>query len=278
MTFMRQISKRFESSWESRTHSVFIDDRGYESWGTITCAYQCQVGFLCRCKDPDSNGILHSLHYYLPKNYGTLDFFDVTVNVILTRSTAGNRMKSPKYIHLTANQRSDECVIDHDFEVEFRVCKIPLNHENSEYLIAVNLPRHDFPLSIMKAQYYFRWREEISFASLKQACCLNAQHALYSEPIRKEFWAKLILYNCTSLIAFHNHPDGFSQKETGRKHAYEVAFSDTVADVRYFLSTTEEYDVCAVAEKHLRPIRENRPNLPRKTQSRRIIPPNHRPS
>ena len=277
LTFMDRVAHRFESSYEARTHSIFVDDRGYESWAVIARACKHDLGLICRCKDPDSNGLLAGIRDLLPENYKDLEWMDTTLDVTLTRSA--KRKFLSNYVYLNTNQRCDECTPDQDFAVTLRVVKVPLSKTTSEYMVVINLNPRIYTAKVLKSKYFLRWGLEIGFMGLKEACCLNSPHGLSSESIRKEFIAKLILYDISACFAYYKMPSESTLKLTPKtKHEYEVTFSDTVADVRRYLAVNENYDLDEIVQKHRRPVRPDRPSKPRVKRAKLTPYTNHKSS
>ena len=52
----------------------------------------------------------------------------------------------------------------------------------------------------IKALYHLRWKEEISFRTLKYTTNLSAVHARKRSSILQEIWARAILYNFSFII------------------------------------------------------------------------------
>lgn len=68
---------RYDGMWKT----VFIVDRGYESYNNLAHVQEKGVFYLFRCKDLNSSAILSGLKHKLP----TTEQFDCNVSIILTR-------------------------------------------------------------------------------------------------------------------------------------------------------------------------------------------------
>lgn len=65
----------------------------------------------------------------------------------------------------------------------------------------LKLPGKEFPIAKIKELYYRRWGIETSFRELKYAIGLASLHGKKKEFMLQEVFARLVLYNYTSLIA-----------------------------------------------------------------------------
>ena len=106
--------------------TIFIADRGFESYNNFAHVIEHGNYFLFRCKDIDSTGILSGLKYKLPNE----TIFDCTVSIILTRKKTKEVLEHPeqyKYFH------KKDCLdyIDLNenpyYEIHLRILRFPIS-------------------------------------------------------------------------------------------------------------------------------------------------------
>nr|WP_305135703.1 transposase [uncultured Schaedlerella sp.] len=93
-----------------------------------------------------------------------------------------------------------------------------------------NLPDHEFDMDDFKEIYHLRWNQENSYRDLKYPLCLKALHSKKYEYVAQEIWARAILYNFCSEIAFN-----VGIEQNVRKYEYQVNYSEAVKTCRGFL-------------------------------------------
>ena len=203
------------------------------------------------------------------------DEFDIDVQFQLTRGHRIIYRQNPtkyKIIHSHTRfdyiKRGDKEAL---YPLSFRLIKIKLDDAHFEYLLT-NLPREAFRLYEMKELYHLRWEIEKSFLFLKYGLCLNYFHSIKTERLYQEIYAKIILFNFTSLIvAAVPVPD-----RRFRKYKYKIAFTDAVYLCKDFLLGLQEWDyIEKELQRHLTQIRPNR-QYQRKIVSQRLRGFQHR--
>lgn len=234
--------------------TVFIVDRGYESYNNIAHVQEKGAFYLFRCKDLNSSGILSGLKHKLP----TTEQFDCNVSIILTRKRTKEVVNHPeiyKYFH-------KQCCLDYIdleenpyYKMEFRVLRFPISEDSYECIIT-NLPSDEFNVEEIKKLYAMRWGIETSFRELKYAVGLTSFHSKKREYIAQEIWARLILYNFCNIITAHVVINKCTQK-----HVYQVNYTFAIHICRYFISKMAEKsppDVEALISKEILPVRPGR--------------------
>ena len=173
--------------------TVFIVDRGYESYNNLAHVQEKGSFYLFRCKDLNSSGILSGLKHKLP----TIQQFDCNISIILTRKCTKEVVNHPE-IYKSFHKKDCLDYIDLEenpyYKMEFRVLRFPIS-ENSYECIITNLPSYEFNTEEIKNLYAMRWGIETSFRELKYAVGLTSFHSKKRAYITQEIWAKLILYN-----------------------------------------------------------------------------------
>ena len=241
--------------YDSSVPSVFIADRGYESYNNLAHIQQIGQFFLFRIKDSHSNGILRG--FDLPDE----DSFDLPISLTLTNKQTKltkslckdrNRFRfNPSNSNFDfLPSKSKDSDPPSFFQLHFRLVRLEVLPGKFEVLIT-NLPLHSFPSEKLKYLYSLRWGIETSFRSLKYTMGLLYFHSKKTEHILQEIFAKLTMYNFTELIAacisIHN---------ATRKLLYQINFS-VAANVcrKFFLGSCTPSFVEAVIQKNVLPVR-----------------------
>ena len=212
-----QAMAKMVDQYNSDFATVFMADRGYESYNVFAHVQEKGMFYLIRARDSDNSCIISGL-----KQIPRVDEYDVIVPVKLTR-TQTNEVKSHPELYKFIAQSTPLDYIDRKnkfYEMTFRIVRFKLPNETYECVIT-NLPQNKYPPNILKELYERRWGIETSFRELKYAVGLSVFHAKKREYITQEIWARLILYNfceiiTTSIIV--------KQKHT-RKHPSEQLLS-----------------------------------------------------
>lgn len=250
--------------------TVFIADRGYESYNNLAHIQQIGQFFLIRIKDCKSNGMLRS--FDLPDS----DEFDLSLDLFLSRKKSNetkalfkNRNQYKCIFHSSTFDFLPERLKKHDkptfFNLKFRIVRFEIAPGKYEALIT-NLDKEAFPPQKLKDLYSRRWGIETSFRSLKYTVGLLHFHSKKSEHIIQEIFANLTMYNFTELIA-----SNISIRKAKRKYSYKINFSVAVNVCRkFFIGLCAPKFVETVIEKHILPIRSNLSN-PRNLHSKRAL-------
>lgn len=248
--------------YEGVQKTVFIVDRGYESYNNIAHVNEKGLYYLFRVKDKNSSGILSGLK--LPDE----DEYDVTISIQLTRKCTKEVLSHPE-IYKCSHKKEFLDFIDLDknpfYLLEFRVLRFPVSGTEYECIIT-NLPSDEFTGSDIKILYGMRWGIETSFRELKYAVGMTCFHSKKVGYIKQEIWARMLLYNFCEVITTH-----VSIEKCERKHIYQVNYTIAIHICRYFLSKMAEKsppDVEALISKEILPVRPGRHN-PRKADHQR---------
>jgi len=242
-----------EGSFSDNT--IFIADRGYCSMNTFANLYNQNRFFLIRCKSPNSPGSF--LKGILQANQPC----DRIISVAVTRSKKNRQKASCDAFKYIRNDRKFDLISPYDetsiFRMDLRCTCIELSDGNYEYLIS-NLPMKKFSADDLKELYWKRWQIETSFRSLKYALSLTSLHSVKRNLIIQEIYAKVILYNFTSLIhAFAQQSKELLERNVRNKRKSNVSFDDSVPIcIELLLNEEKNAIVKALLLKHLTAVRE----------------------
>ncbi len=184
--------------YRSSIPTIFLADRGYESYQVFGHLIRSGQKFLIRLKEPGSNGILST--YDFPDG----EFDNLYVETILTRlQTKEILANRDKYTPIPDASKCDFFDPGNPFfPLSLRILCIEVSDGVFEYL-ATNLDPDEFPPEVIKALYHLRWSEENSFRELKYTIDLVHFHAKKREYVEQEAWARLIVYNFCEAITRH---------------------------------------------------------------------------
>lgn len=237
--------------------TIYIADRGYESYNNLAHVQEKGQFFLIRIKDSMKNGIASAIN--LPTN----GEFDISIDLNLTRKQTNNAKadKSLKYLPHNVNfdYLPSHCKYGaplKPYTIHCRFVRVKIT-DNTYELLLTNLNPEDFSSSDLKQLYSMRWGIETSFRSLKYSLGLLFFHSKKTEYIIQEIFAKLIMYNFAELIISH-----IVIKQKKRKLNYKVNFSTSIHVCRNFLlKNISPLDVEALISSHVLPIRLGGSNI-----------------
>lgn len=251
--------------YAGNSNTLFMADRGYESYNVFAHIQEKGMYYLIRARDSDNSCIISGLKQ-LPKT----DEYDVTISLKLTR-TQTKEVKAHPELYKFIAQSTPLDYIDHRnkfYEITLRVVRFKLTDETYECIIT-NLPQKEYPPDVLKELYRRRWGIETSFRELKYAVGLAAFHAKKREYIIQEIWARLILYNFCEMITMsvvvkQTHP---------RKYAYQINYTRAIRICLHFLRSKKKkalLNVESLIRQELLPIRLGRTD-PRKVKPKSVI-------
>ena len=243
---------------ETSVPTIYIADRGYESYNNMAHVIEKRQKFLIRVRDSKSNSLVSGL--ILPVQ----DEFDVQYRVGLTRKQT-NQVKNSclKFVPHTSTfdylpRTTQKAIPMQPYYLSFRVVRFKLTQDTYEVLLT-NLPEDEFSVSELKDLYAMRWGIETSFRDLKYSLALSFFHSKKTENILQEVFARLTMYNFAELITSH-----VVIKQKSRKHLYKINFAAAVHICRnFFLKNISPSDVEALLLMHLLPVRHRSANLRR---------------
>lgn len=227
--------------------SIYIVDRGYESYNLM--AHLCHAGqyFVMRIKDFHKGGFAQN--FLRPA-----EEFDQSYTRIFTRQMKREYLeKQDVYISIRHKYNLDFFTPEHDmFQMTFRILRFKISEDTYE-CIATNLPAADFTMEDIKELYGMRWGIETSFRELKYAAKLLYFHSKKEEFIIQEIYAKLLMYNFSQAVIAH-----MKLEEAYRKYTYQV--NQTLAQIlcTEFLKLKTPINVEYILEQSLLPLRPNR--------------------
>jgi Transposase DDE domain len=248
--------------YDSRHKTIFLADRGYESYNIFAHVEQREMFYLIRVKDRHSKSILSSLS--LPQR----DEFDTNVHLTLTRKqTKHARACSGVYKFLPNNSTFDYLDQNECYPITLRIVRFPLSADTYECVIT-NLPNDEFPPDELKKLYAMRWGIETSFRELKYAIGLSCFHTKKVEYIKQEIFARLVLYNFCEIITTHVVT---LQKDS--KYVYQINYTMAIHICRYFLRCSSDIsppNVELLLHNFLLPVRPGRSD-PRKVTPKSVV-------
>lgn len=237
--------------YSGQRNTIFIADRGYESYNVFAHAIENDLKFLIRVKDRNSSGILKG--YDLPDS----EEFDITISRTFTKGWTKHHKSHPeKYKRLPTNGTFDYLHSTKDYyDMELRILRFAISDTNYECIIT-NLPKEEFTAQTIKKLYQFRWGIETSFRELKYAIGMTAFHSRKTEFIRQEVYARLIMYNFCELITTHII---LEKKKT--KHVYQLNYTMAILICRHFFkckANEPPIEIEKLLQRYILPVRPGR--------------------
>lgn len=244
--------------YEGPRKTIFIADRGYESYNVFAHTIENNLSFLVRVKDINSTGMLKGYGMELPKT----NEFDVDIKRIFTRGWTKEHISQPlKYKLVPKSGSLDYLTNTKDlYSMEFRVVRFLISDDSYECIIT-NLPRDIFPPEILKKLYQMRWGIETSFRELKYAIGLTSFHSRIVEFIQQEVYARIIMYNFCELITTHTIIE-----KTECKYEYHLNYTMAIILCRKYLRNHTQdppLEIEKLLLRYIQPIRPGRKD-PRK--------------
>ena len=233
--------------------TIYIADRGYESYNNMAHIIEKGQKFLIRIKDLRANGISSRLKL-------NDSSFDIDVVLNLTRKQTNKAKATLDYLPHNVNfdflpkscRKNIPC---NPYILNFRLVRFEIA-ENSYELLVTNLDKEKFNISDLKELYAMRWGIETSFRDLKYSLALSYFHSKKTENILQEIFARLTMYNFAELITSH-----VVIKQKNRKHSYRINFAAAVHICRnFFLKNISPSDIEALLLMHLLPVRQRSAN------------------
>lgn len=255
---MTQMIDRYQG--EKKT--IFIADRGYETYNIFAHVQEKEMYYLIRVKDGGGGSMAGS--FELPDE----NEFDYDMRLILTRKQTKEVKANPKQYKILSKASPFDYLDLYEkkfYTLNFRVVRFAISEDSYECIIT-NLPKEEFTAGEVKKIYTMRWGIETSFRELKYAIGLSCFHSKKVEYIMQEIYARLILYNYCELITMHVI---IQQKDT--KHVYQMNYTIAIHICRYFLrNDISPPDVEKLIQKNLLPIRPGRSD-PRKVKPKSAV-------
>ena len=240
---------------DSEIPTIYIADRGYESYNNLAHVIEKGQKFLIRIKDHNSNGIASGLILPDEEEFDTV--FSLSLTRKQTKDTKANGLKFIPHnvIFDFLPQTSKKATPMAPYVISFRLVRFKLTEDTYELLIT-NLSKDEFSVEELKQLYSMRWGIETSFRNLKYSLALVYFRSKKTEYILQEVFARLTMYNFAELITSH-----VVVKQRNRKYPYRINFSAAVHICRnFFLKNISPSDVEALLLQHLLPIRNGAAN------------------
>lgn len=242
--------------------AIIIADRGYESFNVFAHIEQKYFKYVIRVKDVKSKGIAANL------KLDDTEEIDEEVKLILTRKQTKEVKDQPDLYRFLSNKTTFDFIDLHKnkfYPMTFRVVRFKISEDSYETLIT-NLSPEEFSSEELKKLYYMRWGIETSFRELKYAIGLTSFHAKKVTYITQEVFARLVMYNFSSLITLNVT---IEQRDT--KHMYQVNFTVAIQICkRFFRRNMPPSHVEELIKSNILPIRKDRKD-PRKIKFKSTI-------
>lgn len=238
--------------------TIFIADRGYESYNVFAHAIENRLKFLIRVKDINSTGMLKGYIKELPKE----ETFDVDIERMLTRGWTKEHISQPHIFKLIPTAGTFDYLKNTKdlYKINFRVVRFSISDDSYECIIT-NLPRDKFTPETIKKIYQMRWGIETSFRELKYAIGLNSFHSRTVKFIRQEVYARIIMYNYCELITTHTIVE-----KTDCKYEYHLNYTMAIILCRKHLRkhiNEPPLEIEKLLPRYIQPVRPGRKD-PRK--------------
>lgn len=200
-------------------NTIFILDRGYESYNTMAHFIEKGLFFLIRVKQ--KNSAMREIRK-LP-----MKAIDIDLSFCIT-NTQTNEDKSKKYIYVQ-KERKDQKRKRWDFyspyPMTIRIVRILL--DNGEYeTLATNIPRDLISADEIKELYHKRWGIELGFRDLKYGVGLTNLHGKSEMFSQQEIFANMIFSNfCSRIInqvVLENNKERLHEYRVNRKMAIDI--------------------------------------------------------
>ena len=261
-------------------HSVITADRNFISYNEIDQLNLMKQKFAIRAKDIGSNGILSS------KGLPDEEFDkDLTIRLVFRQTKEWKKkiQSDPFTIFCPVNVKfkSKDPTLDY-YDVSFRVCRFKITDDTYECIIT-NLNSEEMSLEAIKEAYRIRWQCEISFRYLKYTIGLNAFHSRKRNLLKQEIYARLLIFNMTSLLTDSRSIEDYVDMRNSQKsdkpsrydksYDYKTDITTAVTNIRLWLRgiITSKTLTCRI-KKYLtqrRPDRKaSRKNLTRKQRAK----------
>lgn len=222
-------------------------DRGYESFNNIAHFQEKRWNFIIRAKE--SYGMITNLS--LPNTKA----FDTDITLTLTRRQTKETLallhsNPERYRWIQPHTTFDYIQLRQSnlYDLHFRVVRFLVSDGLYE-TVYTNLSRDSFSTEKIKELYNLRWGVETSFRHLKYAVGLSALHSKKTDSMLQEVYARLILYNYTSLIS-HTVPS-----PAGKQVCFSIAVLFAKQHLKKAISGMQLVEMLS---KHLVPIRPGR--------------------
>ena len=238
--------------------AIFIADRNYATFNNMEHIKKTGHKFLIRAKDIHSGTSLLKSFRSLPKQ----GEFDEDVHITFTKRQTNEIKAHPEtYKIIVSNQRFDFLDSEnHFYDADYRVVRIKIDGSNEEYeSLITNLDRKIFPAEEIKKLYKLRWDIEVSYRHLKYSVELNALHSKRRDFIRQEIWARLVMFNISTIIIDYVTDHKLTKKE--RRLEYKVNITMAVFFTKHFMTIRkggDPPDLESLIAKEILPVRDDR--------------------
>lgn len=243
---------------------IYMGDRNYASYNNYAHVIENGHYFLMRCTDAKTGRLLGC-------SVEGMQGLDLHVERILTRSQSKKKRRHPesaeRYRCVCSDVPMDYLTDEvREYGIALRIIRDEISPGCFENLIT-NLPEHEFDMDDLIELYHLRWDQENAYRDIKYPLCLKALHSKKYEYVVQEIWARAVLHNFCSEIALN-----VEVEKRGRKHEYQVNYSEAVKTCRDFLRIHDGKTVMDVEGLTASSIEASRPGRTFPRQKRFKIP------
>lgn len=229
---------------------IVIADRGYESYNILAHLEAENVKYVIRAKSPKTR--ISMLYKRIQVNKRG----DKRIKLTLTRQQTKKIKENPHFKTLRSQCKFDFLPPKSKdvYDLSYRVISIPLEDGTFEYLLT-NLSKDEFSAKELKQLYIKRWGIETSFRSLKHTVGLSHLHSKRRDLSEQEIYARLIMYNLSSLISSE-----MELQKSPTKYDYHINFKMAVQTCKALLRRNPPTwtNIEGTLRRHLLPVRKNR--------------------
>lgn len=220
--------------YEFDRNTLFVADRGYESYNLFATFIEKGYFFLNRVKQNKSS--MKKIAELPMKTLDTDLSFTITTTQTKEDKEKGHilvQVQKNKDRIYSPNTRAGRFDYPTPYVMRFRVVRFMLDTGEYETLVT-NLPRgkNGFSSEDLAELYHSRWGIETSFSELKYGIGLNLLHGKSEEFARQELYAALTISNFCSRVA----REVVIQKKSETAYAYKVNQKMAIYLCRKFLT------------------------------------------
>ena len=239
---------RMLDSQPSDQKTIYIADRGYESYNVVAHIDSRGQKFVIRVKDNHIGGF--AKFFEQPDS----DEFDEEYTRKFTRGSSRKYTKRND-THIPVRhkyQQLDFFTPEHEgYEIRFRIIRFALN--SGYECLVTNLSKEEFPTDEVRKLYQLRWGIETSFCQLKYTVGLNYFHGKKEPLVLQEIYARIIMFNFSQSIAGQVGIER-TRKNAGtkRKGEYKMNFKRIVSiGRRLIMNRITEKEIAQLLAKNM---------------------------
>lgn len=235
---------------------IWMADRGYEAANVFAHVIEGKSKFVFRVRDINSNSTLGK--YHLPNEEFDIDIIKVVAETMksvkevpIPEGAVVTHMYGKRFDFFTEEKRY--------YELKLRVVRFE-TIDGKHQAIITNIPREEMSTYEIKELYHKRWGIETAFRHLKYNVGLNYFHSMKKDMIKKEIYARVIVYNFVGLIVCQLK----IKEKIDRKLDYKINTAAAIVICKAYIDKHgSRHNVDLAIAKNLSAIRPNRPSTRR---------------